>query len=199
MHRSPILLGMANKHFEHANRIDPSFKLGLVGMLQLDCLSEKSANEQTLSELNKRFETGVNRVLDRTALASIARMTNEGTICLSRKQVDQLFDSTFSNPLVQGHKKSRILTLYAHYLWLSQKDHAAALAALDQAYELNNDDIVNRLNAIQLSRILGDKEGISRILTYLDGLKLAQRDSTDLAEIKGELVRDGVFSAGELK
>lgn len=68
----------------------------------------------------------------------------------------------------------------------------AALAALDQAYELNNDDIVNRLNAIQ-HRESRDKEGILKILVYLDGLKLGQRDSADLAEIKRELVKDGVF------
>lgn len=199
MYRSPMLLGLANKHFELANAVDPGFKLGLIGMLQLDCLSENTANERTLSELNRRFASGRNQVLDRTALASITRMTTEGSICLSRQQVDQLFDSTLLNPSVYGIKKSRILTFYAHYLWLGQKDHAAALAALDQAYSLSSDDIVNRLNAIQLSRILGDKKGVLRILAYLDGKKLGQRDSADLAEIKGELVRDGVLSANELR
>ena len=199
MYRSLMFLSLANKHFEHANMLDPNFKLGLVGMLQLDCLSEKTVNEHTLSELNRRFRSGANRVLDRTALSGIARMTNEGTICLSRDQVDQLFLGTLSNPLVYGFKKSRILTAYAHYLWLGQKDYAAALAALNQAYELNTDDIVNRLNAIQLSRIIGDNEGVLRVLAYLDGMKLGQRDSSDLAEIKGELVRDGVLSTNELK
>ena len=48
MYRSPIFLGLANKHFEQANMLDPSFKLGLVGMLQLDCLSEKTARRANL-------------------------------------------------------------------------------------------------------------------------------------------------------
>ena len=199
MYRSPMLLGLANKHFEQASEVDISFKLGLVGMLQLDCLSEKTANEQTLSELNRRFRSGVNRVLDRTALSGIARMTNEGTICLSRDQVDQLFSSALSNPLVDGFKRSRILTFYAHYLWLSQKDYPTALATLDQAYELNKDDIVNRLNAIQLHRIMGDKEAVLGILAYLEGRKLDARDRGSLAELKDELLRDGVLSANEFK
>jgi len=199
MYRSVMFLGLANKHFEQANMLDPSFKLGLVGMLQLDCLSEKTANAQTLGELNRRFSSGANRVLDRTALSGITRMTNEGTICLSRDQVDQLFLGALSNPLVYGGKKSRILTAYAHYLWLGQNDYAAALAALNQAYELNKDDIVNRLNAIQLYRILGDKESVLSILAYLESMKLAQRDRDNLAELKEELVRDGVLSINELK
>jgi protein O-mannosyl-transferase len=199
MYRSVMFLGLANKHFEQVNMLDPGFKLGLVGMLQLDCLSEKTAREQTLSELNRRFRSGANRVLDRTALSGIVRMTNDGTICLSRDQVDQLFLGALSNPLVYGNKKSRILTVYAVYLWLGQKDYAAALAALDQAYELNNDDIENRLNAIQLFRIMGDKESVLSILAYLDGMKLARRDRDNLAEIKEELVRDGVLSTDHLR
>jgi len=199
MYRSPMLLILANKHFEQANNLDPSFKLGLVGMLQLDCLSEKKVNEQTLTELNRRFESGANRVLDRTALSGIARMTNEGSICLSRDQVDQLFLGALSNPLVYGFKKSRILTAYAHYLWLGQKDYVAALAMLNQAYELNHNDIVNRLNAIQLSRILGDKEAVLGILEYLNGMKLDTRDQGSLAELTEELLRDGVLTINELK
>ena len=126
-------------------------------------------------------------------------MTNEGTICLSREQVDELFLGALSNPLVYGIKKSRILTAYAHYLWLGQKDYPAALAALDQAYELNNDDIVNRLNAIQLYRIMGDKDGVLSVLAYLDARKLSQVDSGRLAEIKEELVKDGVLLINESK
>jgi protein O-mannosyl-transferase len=199
MYRSPIFLGMANKHFEQVNMLDPSFKLGLVGMLQLDCLSEKTANEQTLSELNRRFRSGANRVLDRTALSGIAKTTNEGTICLSRGQVDELFLGALSNPLVYGAKKSRMLTAYAHYLWLGQKDYVAALAALNQAYELNNDDVVNRLNAIQLFRIMGDKDGVLSVLAYLDARKISQVDSGRLAQIKEELVKDGVLLSNESK
>ena len=199
MYGSRMLLGLATKHFEQTNMIDPSFKLGLIGMLQLDCLSEKTASEQTLSELNRRFGSGQNRVLDRTALSAIPRMTNEGTICLSREQVDQLFHSALSNPLVYGFKKSRILTAYAFYLWLDQKDYAAALATLNQAHELNNDDIVNRLNAIQLHRAMGNKDGALSVLAYLDARKLSQVDNGRLAEIKEELFKDGVLLINESK
>lgn len=190
---------LANKHFEKASSLDPGFKLGLVGMLQLDCLSEKTSNKQTLEELNRRFGSGVNRVLDRTALSGIARMVNEQTICLSRDQVDQLFSSTLSNPNVHGFKRARILTVYAHYLWLAQNDYPAAMAALNQAYELDMDDTMNRLNAIQLSRVLGDKEGILRILESLDEKKMSQRDRAGLAEVREGLVRDGLLSTDELK
>jgi protein O-mannosyl-transferase len=199
MYRSPILLGLANKHFKQANMLDPGFKLGLVGMLQLDCLSEKTSNEKTLSELNRRFKSGPNRVLDRTALSGIPRMTIDETLCLSREQVNQLFHSALSNPLVYGLKKSRILTIYALYLWLGQKNYPDALVALDQAYELNNNDIVNRLNAIQLYRAMGNNDGALRVLGYLDARKLSQVDNGRLAEIKEALVKDGVLLINESK
>ena len=61
-------------------------------MLQLDCLYDKSARVEVFDELKSRLANGEWIPFDRTVMHGIAEMANEGTICLSREQVDELFD-----------------------------------------------------------------------------------------------------------
>ena len=55
-HRAQILAGFADKYFKRVNELDPTYKLGLVGMLQLDCLYDKSARVEVFEELKGRLE-----------------------------------------------------------------------------------------------------------------------------------------------
>lgn len=194
-HQNPsaALLPLANKHFEQANLVDPSFKMALIGMLQLDCLSGKESREEVFNELDRRLKVGVVAVHERSAMGGIANAQNAGTLCLSRKQVDSLFASILANPLAQDSDKVKILNRYAMYLWLGQKDYPAAMDALNKAFEHGDADPVNRLNAIQLSRVLGDKAGVIKDLGYLDGKKLDEVSRFRLLEIRNELIRDGVL------
>lgn len=190
---SPALLPLANKHFEQANLADPGFKMALIGMLQLDCLSGSEPREEVLSELDRRLKIGVISVHERSTMGGIANAQNSGALCLSRKQVDGLFASFLGNPLARSGDKAKVLNRYAMYLWLGQKDYPAAMNALNNAFGYGDPDPVNRLNAIQLSRVLGDKEGVLNGLAYFEGRKLDQVNSVRLREIKNELIRDGVL------
>ncbi len=192
-HPSPALLPLANKHFEQANLADPSFKMALIGMLQLDCLSGKNPREDIFIELDRRLKVGVIAVQERSAMGGIAGAQNAGTLCLSRTQVDSLFASILANPLAHDSDKVKILNRYAMYLWLGQKDFPAAMEALNKAFEYGDTDPVNRLNAIQLSRVLGDKAGVLKGLAYFDGRKLDKVSRVRLLEIRNELIKDGVL------
>lgn len=190
---SPALLPLANKHFEQANLADPTFKLALLGMLQLDCLSGSEPRQQVYEELERRLKVGVVAVQERSAMGGIAGAQNAGTLCLTRNQVDSLFASILSNPLARNSDKVRILNRYAMYLWLGQKDYNAAMKALNDAFHYGDRDPVNRLNAIQLSRVLGDKEGVLKGLAHFEGRELDKINRDRLLEIKKELIKDGVL------
>lgn len=190
---SPALLPLANKHFEQANLADPSFKMALIAMLQLDCLSGNQSRESVFRELDRRLKVGVVAVQERSAMGGIASAQNEGTLCLSRDRVDSLFASILNNPLAKNGDKVKILNRYAMYLWLNQKDYPAAMDALNRAFEYGDTDPVNRLNFIQLSRVLGDKEAVVKGVAYFDGRKVDDISRLRLLEIKKELIRDGVF------
>ena len=73
----------------------------------------------------------------------IAEMANEGTICLSREQVDELFEVAVGNSFTSSEDRSVIRSDYVLYLWLGQKDYVAARNVLTKAIADNeNDDVL---------------------------------------------------------
>jgi len=196
LQRSASLVPLAMKHLQQANLIDPGFKMALVGMLQLQCLEGKTASDDTLNELVRRFSVGIVAVHERTTINGIANALNAGTLCLSRQQVDSIFSSILSNSSSRDSDKARILNRYAMYLWLGQHDYPAALDVLMASFRYGDVDPVNRLNAIQLMRILGDKEGILSMLSFFEGLRLSEVDNDNLNDLKKNLVEDGVLQGG---
>ena len=78
--RNPILASLAEKHFDRVNVLDPTYKLALVGMLQLDCLSDRNVSVEIYEELRNRLNRGKWVPLDRTVMHGIAAMSNEGSL-----------------------------------------------------------------------------------------------------------------------
>lgn len=190
--REPVLLAVAEKHFERVNSMDSSYKLALIGMLQLDCLSQRSARIAVLEELKHRLARSKWIPLDRTVMHGIAEMSNAGTICLERKQVDELFGAAISNKSASIGERSVIYSDYAAYLWVGKKDYAAARDALVRATKDNVNDMLNRINLLQLYRLLGDREGVLSVLNDLKGKNLNRRDRLSLQSITKALATEGV-------
>lgn len=195
MQRSASLVPLAMNHFKRANSIDPSFKMALVGMLQLQCLESKRVDDDTFGELVRRFSVGIVAVHERTTINGIANALNAGTLCLSRQQVDQIFSSILSNSFSRDSDKAKILNRYAMYLWLGQGDYPAALNSLMASFRYGDVDPVNRLNAIQLMRILGDTGGVLDMLEFFDGLTLSELDNDSLNDLKKNLIVDGILKS----
>ncbi len=192
--REPILAALADKHFERVNSLDSTYKLALVGMLQLDCLSKRPTRIAVLDELKDRLTENKWIPADRTVMHGIAEMSNAGTICLDRKQVDGLFDAAVSNKSTSIQDRSVIYSDYAAYLWLGQKDYAAARDVLVRATNGNANDVLNRLNLMQLYRLLGDRKGVLSMLDDLGHKKLNRRDRRFLQSVEGELAAEGVLA-----
>jgi hypothetical protein len=192
--RELILAVLADKHFERVNFLDSTYKLGLVGMLQLDCLSERPARIAVLDELKARLRENKWIPLDRTAVHGIADMSNTGTLCLDRIQVDELFSAALSNKSASIEDRSVIYSEYAAYLWLGQKDYAAARDVLVRATRENIDDRLSRFNLLQLYRLLGDRDGVLSLYRDLEGKNLNRRDRRYFQSISRELAKEGVLA-----
>lgn len=193
-HREPLLMGFAEKYFERVNSLDPTYKLGLIGMLQLDCLSDKSARVEAFDELTLRLANGKWIPFDRTVMHGIAEMANEGTLCLSREQVDQLFTAALANKSASLQDRSVVKSDYTLYLWLGQKDYVAARDVLTSAVIANENDVLNRINLLQLRRRQGDAKGVLASLADLRGKNLSRQDRALLQEVSSELVAQGVIA-----
>ena len=147
-HRALILAGFADKYFKRVNELDPTYKLGLVGMLQLDCLYDKSARVEIFEELKRRLKDSQWIPFDRTVMHGIAEMANEGTICLSREQVDELFTVAVGNGSTSSEDRSVIRSDYVLYLWLVQKDYVAERNVLIKAVAVTEDDILYKITQL---------------------------------------------------
>ena len=192
----PILASFAEKYFARVNSLDPTYKLGLIGMLQLDCLSSKSARVEIFDELKSRLANGKWIPFDRTVMHGIAEMANEGTICLSREQVDELFTVALGNSFTSPEDRSVVRSDHVLYLWMGQKDHLAARDVLTKAIADNEGDVLNRINLLQLFRMQGDRNGVLTLLADLQGRRLSRQDRALIQEVKDELVAQGVVSNG---
>ena len=126
----------------------------------------------------------------------IAEMANEGTICLSREQVDELFEVAVGNGSTSLEDRSVIRSDHVLYLWLGQKDYVAARNVLSKAIADNENDTLNRINLLQLSRLQGDKVGALTLLADLQGRRLSRQDRALVQDVINELAAHGVVTNG---
>jgi len=192
--REPILAALADKHFERVNSLNSTFKLALVGMLQLDCLSGSPARSAVFDELKHRLTGSKWIPVDRTVMHGISEMSNAGTLCLERGQMDELFGAAISNKSASMDDRSVIYSDYAAYLWLGKKDYLAARDVLVRATHDNADDMLNRLNLLQLYRLLGDRDAVLSLYDELRHKKLNRRDRFTFQSIRKDLATDGVVA-----
>lgn len=189
----PALAGLARKHFEKVVSIDPDYRLALVGILKLECTIDKTQIKKVYDNLLDGLSYGKLMLVDRTVLHAIAVMSNDGTLCLNRIQMDSLFGQALENPSASAEDRSAMASDYALYLWLGQKDYLAAKNVMVDIIAANPKDILNRLNLLQLLRFLGDSDGVINSITDLNLKKISYRDERRLEMILSELVNEGVL------
>ena len=192
--RDPPLYALADEYFKRTNSLDSTYKLALIGMLQLDCLSGGATRIAVVDELKRRLMENKWVLLDRSAMRGISEMSNAGTICLDRKQIEELFSAANSNKSTSSEDRAVIASDYAAYLWLGKKDYAATRDVLVRATNDNVDDILSRLNLIQLERLLGHREGVLRLLDDVKDKNLSRRERLILQSIRKELAAEGVLA-----
>jgi hypothetical protein len=195
--RDSILYSFSNRHFERATTLSPSFKLGLLGMLQLDCLASNDLRPEVLQELKERLQNTRWTREDRIIMFGIAEMANAGTLCLKRDQIDELFNATVSNSTLSIEDRSVVAADYSYYLWIGQKDYLAAWAVLAKAVENNSQDALNRLNLLQLMRLLGERDVALRLYCELESMRLNRKNANGFATVRDELISDGLLKASK--
>ncbi len=178
---------LAKKHFEMATELDRDYKMGLLGMLVLDCGMSQTVDRGALDELALRFKERLILQEDTSILSAIVEMSGAGLSCLTRSDIDRLFAAFVSNPGVSQEKKMVMYSLHADYLWLNAKDLPAARAALRRALEIAPRNPSLRLKWAQLDFIAGEKGEARTLLLELRGERLAPEERKTLHGLLGML------------
>lgn len=159
----------ARRHFEISNTLDPNSKLGWLSLIYLDCNAGLAADLTEVSELEHRLRSTPFGPADSNVLFGLKEMSVEGTLCLTREQVDGLFAAALANPTVSAGVPAILHSWHADYLWLSEHDMPAARTALSQSLALNPGNPSNRLKWAQLLVISGEKNDARKLLLKLRG------------------------------
>lgn len=174
---------LARNHYEAASGLDPDFKMSLLGLIQLDCKAKKTLNRAALDELSRRLRETRFAPGDRSVLYSLKLMAIEGKACMSRSEVDGLFAAALANPGASPGVQAFLHSWHADYLWLHERDLAAARSALGQSLALNPGNPSNRLKWAQLLLISGDQEQARHLLRELQGENLSADERQTLNEL----------------
>lgn len=171
---------LGKRHFEMATELDRDYKMGLLGMLVLDCGMSQTADQGALGELALRFNERLILQEDTSILSAIVEMSGAGLLCLTRADIDRLFAAFVANPGVSQEKKMAMHSLHADYLWLNAKDLPAAREALHSALEIAPRNPSLRLKWAQLDFIAGEKIQAAAQLFELRRERLAPEERKTL-------------------
>lgn len=178
-----IAYSLARKHYELATNLDPAFKLGLLGVLHLDCSTKKHPEAFVLDELKKRLEKTPFAPGDATLVFSIQEMTTSNKLCLSRSDIDDIFAAALSNPRISANVKMLLNSWHADYLWLHARDMYSAKDALNRALAFSPSNPSNRLKMAQLFYISGERDHALQWLLELRGERLQQDEKKTLSDL----------------
>jgi len=173
----------ALRHYEIAGELDPSFKISLLGMIHLNCQARQPVDPAWVKELARRLQNTPFAPGDRTVLYSLKEMSNAGSICLNRSDIDSVFATALANPGVGPGVAAMLHSWHADYLWLSQKDMPAARAALANSLKLNPGNPTNRLKWAQLLYLDGEREPARVLLLALQDQNLTTEERKTLGEL----------------
>jgi tetratricopeptide (TPR) repeat protein len=168
---------MARKHYERAGKLDPDFKLGLLGLMQLNCKTGKEVEEGWVDELARRLEKTPFSPADRNLLYSLKEMAVNGVLCLKRQDVQTLFAASLANDTVTPPVRAMLYSWFADYLLLREKDLSAAQEALGQSLVLAPNSASNQLKWAQLLFLQGRYEEARRGLAALQDRLLSRAEA----------------------
>lgn len=187
---SPIY-SFARASYELASKLDPDFKLGWLGLIQLNCTAGKAVEREWIEELSRRLQSTPFGPADRNVLYDLKEMSIAGTLCLARKDMEKLFSASFANPTVSPSVRAILYSWYADFLLLRENDIPAAHAALAKSLQLNPGNASNRLKWAQLIFLEGQKDDAARLLKHLDQTSLSNDEKRTAINLLGCLERSG--------
>jgi hypothetical protein len=174
----------ARAHFERAGELDPGFKLGWLGLMHLACRAGLEREPTWIVELARRLRDAPFGPGDSGVLLTLKEMSIAGNLCLSRKDIEQLFAAALANPTAATHSRAELHSWLADYLVLRERDLPAAQAELDRALAIAPYNSSNLLKLGQLAILNGRLADARRTLDTVEKLPLKRSESELLSGLR---------------
>jgi len=176
----------AYRDFEKASRLDANSKTALFGMIYLDCLAGLPPKNENFGALKNRLSTRPFSPGDRGDIFYFKEFLLAHPQCLTRTEVEQVFDAALKNSKLTAGVKAILLSWLADFLWLREQDWRAAKNALQTSLEYAPGVASNRLKLIQLeilSALPSDRERLRKELRSLPKSVLSAGESQTIDQL----------------
>ena len=173
----------ARKHYEISGELDPNFKSGLLGLIHLNCLVKRTAENAWIDELARRLHKTTFYPNDRNVIYRIKEMSIIGTLCLSRNEVERLFTAAITNSTTAHSVKAILHSWQADYLMLAAHDLPAALSELNKSLAIVPNNASNLLKWSQLAFLQGRDKDAFKVLNRLKSMSLLQSEKVTLESL----------------
>jgi hypothetical protein len=174
----------ARTHFERASELDAGFKLGWLGLINLNCRAGREAEPAWVVELARRLQHAPFGPGDESLMYNLKEMAIGGALCLERADIERFFAAARANPSVTLSVRAKLHSWLADYLTLRARDLPAAVAELDQSLAIAPYNPSNRLKRAQLSFLLGRRAEAGGILGELREATLNQAERKTLSQLR---------------
>lgn len=174
----------ARAHYELAGTLDPALKVSLLGLIHLNCKAGRPVEREWIAELVRRLRETPFAPADRNVLYNLKEMSIDGTLCLERADIEDIFAAARTNRTVTPHLRAMLHSWLADYLALRVRDLPAATAELDRSLALVPYTPSNRLKRAQLDFLLGRYEEARRRLLALGDARLSRSERETLTQLQ---------------
>lgn len=174
---------MARASLEQATHLDPDLKMPLAELIALDCRAGRGVHQAAWKELARRLRETVFAPGDRNVLYYLKEEAIAGQSCLPRPDVEALFQAAVDNPRVRSGVRAMLYSWRADYLWLRERDLAAAKVALATSLALSPAEPSNRLKWAQLQWLDGQHQDARQLLLALRHEMLSAEERATLEEL----------------
>lgn len=174
----------ARTHYELAGKLDPVFKVSLLGLIHLNCKAGRLVEREWIAELVRRLRETPFAPADRNVLYNLKEMAINGTLCLERADIEDIFAAARTNSTVAPHLRAMLHSWLADYLALGARDLPAAVTELDRSLALVPHTPSNRFKRAQLDFLLGRYEEAGRKFSALGDAPLSRSERETLAQLQ---------------
>lgn len=174
---------IARTHFERSGRIDPGFRLGWLGLMQLNCRAGRPMAAEWMETLTASLRELPLGPGDESLMFNLKEMAIAGTVCLGRQDVESLFAAAGANARLAPPVRARLHSWLADYLVLGARDLVAARTELDRSLSIAPYNRSNRLKRAQLAFLLGEHAEARRMLSELGNHELGAADRSVYSQL----------------
>jgi hypothetical protein len=173
----------AYKHYETVGKLSPTFKLGWLGMIHLNCQVKKPPKKVWINELSNRLHHTTFEVSDRNLLYNVKEMSIVGTLCLSRNEIERLFAAAINNSTTANYVKAILYSWLADYMMLAAHDLPAAQSKLNKSLAIEPNSPSNLLKWSQLAFLQGNYEEALKVINRIKDMTLTRSEKGTLQSL----------------